>query len=175
MNNYSKANELLKEAMQKIDEEDPPHRGAESLTYYTLGKVRLSQGNCDEASELLEKAAEMYRRICENGPPHVETLMHLAKAQQKHGKNEIAVRLSEKILSVSETINKAIPTNTFISKTLEVLIEAYSNIGESERKKCTLERLQSELMRLERIHMASCNTTRVNEITKRLSDIHLSL
>ena len=67
--------------------------------------MRLSQGNCLEASELLEKALEMYRRICEGGPPHVETLMHLAKAQQKYGKNELAVRPSEKVLSVSEAIS----------------------------------------------------------------------
>ena len=88
---YPTANALLKDAMQKLNEDEPPHRGAESLTNYTLGKVRLSQGQYHEACEIPEKAAEMYKIICENGPAHIETLMHLAKAQQKNGNNDIAV------------------------------------------------------------------------------------
>ena len=175
INDFSKANQLLKEAMRKLDEEDPPHRGAESLTYYTLGKVRLSQGKYQEACEMLEKAAEKYKGICEDGPAHVETLMHLAKAQQKNGNNKIAIRQSKTILKISEAINKAIPTNTFISDTLEVLVDAYRSMGKTDMVKVTLEKLHSEQIRLERIHMASGNTRRVNDIMTRLSDICLSL
>ena len=175
MNDFSKAKALLNEAMQKLYEEDPPHRGAESLTYYTLGKVRLSQGKYQEACEILAKAAEMYKGICKDGPAHVETLVHLARAQQKTGKNEIAVRLSRTILRTSEAINKAIPGNTFISDTLEVLVDAYGSMDETDKVKITLEQLQSEQMRLELIHTASGNKRRVNDIKARLSDIRISL
>ena len=163
-NDFSRANVLLKEAKQKLDEEDPPHRGAESLIYYTLGRVSLSQGKYQEACEILEKAADMYKGICKDGPAHVETLRHLAKAQQKTGNNEIAVRLSNKILRISEVINKATPTNTFISDTLEVLIDAYRSMGETDKVKITLEQLQSEQIRLEHIQMVSGKTSVVQSL-----------
>ena len=175
MKDYPTANALLKDAMQKLDEDDPPHKGAESLTYYTLGKVRLSQGKYHEACKILEEAAEMYKGICEDGPAHIETLMHLAKAQQKNGNNDIAVKLSKTILKSAEAMNIAIPANTFISDTLEVLIDAYSCLDEKDKVKLTLEKLQTEQMRLELIHTASGNIRCVSDIMKRLNDICLSL
>ena len=170
MKNFSQANKLLEEAMQKLSEEDLPHKGVESLIYYTLGKVKLSQGNYQGATKLFDKAAAMYE-IRED----FETCMPTSKRQQKHGKYKIAAELSNKILRLSEAVNKAIQANTDVSETLELLIDAYIDMGESELVKYTLELLQCELIRQERIYTGSCNTRRVNEITTRLSDIQVSL
>ena len=175
MKHYFRAIALLEEAMQKLNEEEFPHKGAISLTYDTLGKVYLSQGKYQDASGLFEKAADMKEEISANGVAHVETIMHLAKAQQKMGNYRFAEKLAKKVMKLSETTNRAMPTNTFVSETLDVLVDAYSSMGENEKVKSTLELLQSELMRQERIYMGSCNARRVNEIAIRLSDIHLSM
>ena len=172
---YSQATSLLEQAMQKLNEEENPHKGAVSLTYDSFGKVLLSQEKYKEASDMFEKAAAMRKAISANGVAHVESITHLAKAQQKMGNHVFAEKLAKEVITLSEATNKAMPTNTFISETLEVLVDIYSSIGESERVKLTIELLQSELLRQERIYMGSSNIRRVNEITRKLSNVHLSL
>lgn len=172
---YTEANSLLEQAMQKLNEEESPHKGAVSLTYDTLGKVLLSQEKYKQASDMFEIAAAMRKDISANGVAHVESITHLAKAQQKMGNHIFAEKLAKEVIALSDATNRAMPTNTFVSDTLEVLRDIYNSVGESERVKLTIELLQSELLRQERIYMGSSNTRRVNEITTKLSDIHLSL
>lgn len=175
MNNCPKAIALLEEAMQKLNKEEFPHKGAVSLTYDTLGKVYQTQGKFHEAVNMFAKAADIRKEISENGVPHVESLMHLAKAQNGLGNHETAIRLSEKILILMDKTNKDMPTNSFISECLEALVESYRALGMKDRVKTTLEMLQSELMRQERVHMGYCNTNQVDKITAKLSNIYLSL
>ena len=172
---YSQAKSLLEQAIEKLNEEESPHKGAVSVTYDSCGKVLMSQGKYKEASAMFEKAAAMRKEICANGVAHVESMMHLAKAQQKMGNHIFAEKLAKKVIALSEATNMAMPTNTFISEVLEVLVDIYSKMGDSERVKLTKELLQSELLRQERIYMGSSNVKRVKEITSKLGDIHLSL
>ena len=95
---YSQATSLLEQAIQKINEEESPHKGAVSLTNDTFGNVLMSQGEYREASDLFEIAAAMRKAICANGVTHVESMMYLAKG----------------------ATNTAMPTNTFISEVLDI-------------------------------------------------------
>ena len=175
MKKYSKAIELLEEAMQKLQKEEFPHKGAVSLTYDTLGKVCLSQGRFQEASDMFENAVELRKEISEHGVAHIESMMHLAKAQLKLENYRLVVKLTEQVLNQAERTNNSMPTNTFISECLEVLADAYDAMGMMEKVKSTLERLQSEFMRQELVHMGACNSRRVDEITNRLNDIQVAL
>ena len=67
------------------------------------------------------------------------------------------------------------PTKTFISEVLEVLVDIYRSTEDEESIKLTKELLQSELLRQERIYMGSSNVKRVEEIISKLCDINLSL
>lgn len=175
MNDCLKAIELLEEALQTLNKEEFPHKGAVSLTYDTLGKVYQTQGKFQEATTMFAKAADIRKEISQNGVPHVESMMHLAKAEHGLGNYETAIQLSEKILTLMERTNNAMPTNSFMSECLETLMDSYRAVGMREKVKTTLEILQSELMRQERVHMGYCNTTQVDKITSKLSNINLSL
>ena len=175
MQKYSQAKSLLEQALQKLNEEESPHKGAVGLTYDSLGKLSLSQEKYREASDLFQKAVEIRKNISANGLTHVESMMHLVKAEQKIGNPVYATKLAKKVISLSEATNRIIPTNTYVSETLEVLADIYRSMGGNVRVKSTVELLQSELMRQELVYMGSCDTKRVNEIATKLSDIRKSL
>ena len=161
--------------MQKLNEEENPQKAAVSLLYDTMGKILMCQEKYKEASDMFEKAVAMRKTISANGVLHVESMLHLAKVQHKMGHHIFAEKLAKKVLTLGEALNRAMPTNTFVSEMLEVLLDIHRSMREHERVKATIELLQTELMRQERIYIGSNNIERVKEITKRLSDIHLSL
>ena len=175
MERFTEAKLLLEEAIQKLNGEATPHKGAMGLTYDSLGKLCLAQKKYRDARDFFVKAVDVRKAISENGLTHVESLMHLATAQQKIGNLIAAETLASKVVSLSEVTNRTMPTNTYVSETLEVLIEIYSTKGDNKRLKSTLEILHSELMRQERFYVDSCNTRRVNEIATRLSNVRTSL
>ena len=168
LNDTSNAVEFAELAMTKVHEPKCPNKEALSLAYNTMGKVCFASGDFRKATEMLEKAVEIRQKNSPGSEFHIESLILLASAKCKLNEFSGAVRTLQTVLDFRERFKQTYPSKFHIAECLENMCGVYETKGDHDKLVRTLQELQAELMRLERVFMCTSD-----EMRKRTIDIKL--
>ncbi|XP_053396231.1 uncharacterized protein LOC123550891 isoform X2 [Mercenaria mercenaria] len=173
--NSKKAHILLDEAMELLNKEKVPSRHATSLIYDTKGKVFRREGAFKFAEDMFQKATDVRKEISEVNIPYLESLVHLANINKRQGNYISCIKVSNKALTIKENAEIAMPQHPFIKECLECLAEVYRKTDDKDNYKKTLEQLESELIRLEKVHLDHGNERDLLKVRTRMHNIKAEL
>jgi tetratricopeptide (TPR) repeat protein len=167
----TKAIQLLNEALAILNKEKLSPRASFALIYDTLGKVNRQDENLTAAEDMFQKALDIREEISIEHVTYLESLVHLASIHKLQKRYKSCIQVSNKALRIKETIEKAMPQNPFAKECLECLAEVYKLLGSDDKYIETLEKLESELIRLERVYMEHGNGRDLLKVRKKMQII----
>lgn len=170
MGNYEEAHRLLDDALRRLHKEKVPPREALACTYDTKGKVHVKEGKLKEAEEMFQKAVDIREDISDN-LPYLESLVHLAEVNKQRGQYDQSLRLAKKALRLKEKATTAMPQNSFVAECYQCLADVYNRTNDTGKYKETLEKIEAELLRLERVFLCQCNEISLQKVRSQLNDI----
>ena len=169
---HREAHEFCEQAMEVLKEPAIPPVHAIALIYDTQGKVYMSEGKFEQACQLFTKSIEMKETNRMDGITYIESKLHLAQAKRKEGQHALSIKITEDLLGNKEKAIKTMPQNTFIHECLECLADIYKETGNNVNYSETLDKIQSELLRLENFHLCQCNERKVDKIKTQLQEVN---
>ncbi|XP_053396222.1 kinesin light chain 4-like [Mercenaria mercenaria] len=170
MGNYREAHRLIDDALMRLTEEKIPPREALACTYDTKGKIYLQEEKFIEAEEMFQKAVDVREEIAEN-MPYLESLVHLADANRRSGNFERSLSIAKKGLKLKTKATASMPLNTLIAECLACIADVYGRTNNIEKHRETLEKIESELLRLEQVYLCQCNEKGLEKIRNQLKDV----
>ncbi|XP_053396226.1 nephrocystin-3-like isoform X2 [Mercenaria mercenaria] len=173
--NSKKAHILLDEAIELLNKEKVPCRDAAALLCDTKGKVYRREGAFKFAEDMFQKAIDVRKEISDENVPYLESLVHLANINKRQGNYISCIRISNKALTIKEKAEIAMPQHPFIKECLECLVEVYKKTDDKDKCKETLEKLESELIRLEKVHLDHGNERDLLKVRTQMHEIKAEL
>ncbi|XP_053396220.1 uncharacterized protein LOC123550883 [Mercenaria mercenaria] len=170
MGNYREAHRLIDDALKRLSEEKIPPRESLACTYETKGKIYLREEKFIEAEEMLQKAVDIREEIAEN-MLYLESLVHLADANRRSGNFERSISIAKQGLKLKTKATASMPQNTFVAECLVCIADVYDRTNNIERHRETLEKIESELLRLEQVYLCQCNEKGYEKIRTQLKDV----
>jgi tetratricopeptide (TPR) repeat protein len=174
MKNYEDAHKLIDDALERLKAEKVPPREALACAYDTKGKTYDREGKLKEAEEMFQVAVDIRETIAEN-MPYVESLVHLADVNKRKGNYEKSLELAKCALKLTSKATLAMPQNPFIAECLECVADVYNRKGYVEKYRVTLEKIETELLRLEQVFLCQCNDRALEKIRNQIQDIKAKL
>ncbi|XP_045170434.2 uncharacterized protein LOC123532899 isoform X2 [Mercenaria mercenaria] len=172
MEQFSEAHSLLDEGFKRLNEEKLPPKEAVACACDMKGIVFKHEGLLHNAEEMFRKAADIRNEIAPNNIPYFESLVHLADIYRMQGKVVSSIKFAEKVLELRENAVASMPHTCIIVDSLECIADIYSSKGDMQRQKETLKKLQSELLRLERVFLSQRNERDLKEIRRKLQTLN---
>ncbi|XP_053396229.1 nephrocystin-3-like isoform X2 [Mercenaria mercenaria] len=173
--NSKKAHVLLDEATELLNKEKVPCRDSTALIYDTKGKVYRREGAFKFAEDVFQKAVDVRKEISEENVVYLESLVHLANISKRQGNYVSCIKISNKALTIKEKAEIAMPQHPFIKECLECLAEVYKKTDDKVKYKETLEKLESELIRLETVHLDHGNEKDLFKVRTQIREIKAEL
>ncbi|XP_060594578.1 uncharacterized protein LOC132748924 isoform X2 [Ruditapes philippinarum] len=167
----AKAMQLLNEALELLNKEKLPPKESFALIYDTIGKVYRRDENLTSAEDMFQKAINIRGEISMENVTYLESLVHLADIHKRQKHYISCIKVSNKALQIKETAEKAMPQNPFVKECFECLAEVYNLSGSNDKYIETLEKLQSELIRLERVHLDHGNDRDLLKVRKEMQSV----
>lgn len=150
---------------QKIRPGDPL-----AYMYENRGHAYMKEGKLTEARECIEIAVNDRRYISPNHPTYLESLAHMAEVCRLQKDYCACQKTVKKALKVHETAVISMPQHLFLKECLQTLVKLHEEIGDDEKCKSALGKLESELMRLER-EIGELNEPKLHKIRTALEDV----
>ena len=167
----TKALHLLNEALELLGKEKLASRATTSLIYDTKGKVYRRDKDFSSAEVMFKKAVDIREEISTENITYLESLVHLADIYKSQRQYSSCIKISNKALKNKEKAEKTMPQNPFVKECLECLAEAYRLSNCRSKYIETLEKLESEIMRLERVHLDNGNERDLLKVRKEMQSV----
>ena len=168
---FKEAHSLIDNGFERLKKEKLPPREAEALLYHTKGLVYKQEKRFYDAVEMFLKAKEIKKDIAPSNTSYAESVSQLAEMYKLQGNLTSSLNLGKTVLELKDKIIDSTPHTLVIADTLESIAEVYSKQGDVPRHTETLGKLQSELLRLERVFLSHQNDRDLCKIRDRLRDL----
>lgn len=171
---FKEAHSLLDDGFEKLNKEKLPPKEAKACVCHTKGLVYKEEGRYNDAGEMFRKAVEIRQEIAPNNTQYIESLSHLADIYKIQGYLPCSLKYCERVLQIKEQVITSTPHTLVIADTFDRMADIYKKQENTHRYDETLEKLQSELVRLERVFLCHQNERDLYKIRNRLRDLGAS-
>jgi tetratricopeptide (TPR) repeat protein len=168
---FKEAHSLLDDGFEKLKIEKLPPKEAEACVCHTKGLVYKEEGRYNDAKEMFRKAVEIRQNIAPNNIQYIESLSHLADIYKIQGYLPRGLKYCERVLQLKEQIITSTPHTLVIADSFDRMADIYNKQDNTHRYIETLEELQSELLRLERVFLCHQNERDLYKIRYRLRNL----
>ncbi|XP_060594579.1 uncharacterized protein LOC132748925 [Ruditapes philippinarum] len=171
LSQFKEAHSLLDDGNEKLKKEKLPPKEAEACICHTKGLVYKEEGRYKDAKEMFRKAVDIRQNIAPNNIQYIESLSHLADIYKIQGYLPSSLKYCEKVLQLKEQVITSTPHTLVIADTFDRMADMYKKQDNTHRYVDTLEELESELLRLERVFLSHQNDRDLYKIRNRLRDL----
>jgi tetratricopeptide (TPR) repeat protein len=169
---FKEAHFLLDDGFEKLNKETLPPKEGEACVCHTKGLVYKDEGSLYDAEKMFTDAAEIRRKIAPNNTQYFESLSQLADIYKIQGYLTSSLKYCERVVQSREHVINSTPHTLVLADTFDRMAEIYKKQGNTHRHVETLDKLQSELLRLERVFLCHQNERDLYEIRNRLREVH---
>ena len=165
---FDEAEALLDEAMDLLNAQKVASKEGLALTYNTRGMLLEVKGQYRDSVTFYEKAVQIRRDTFPDDIGHFESLVQKSNVEYILGDYSAAMQSAQTALKMKNVVLLAMPYNMYMIKCLECIANIYEAEGNTNRYKKTMGRIESELLRLERIHVKYGNEKQLEQIQRKL-------
>ena len=174
LHDYDRANGYLDDVFNLLQRQEIPSKEGLAMMHQIRGRAFAGQNRFRRASECFQQSIAIRKEAFPEDIGHFECIVDKAVVEFKSGNLDNALELIEDAKKMKNHVFQTMPYTLHYLKCLECMADVYRCKVDDDRYQKTLWKMESELLRLEKVHVNlenEYNTVVIKETLSHVRDL----